>query len=53
MVHRPLWSLAFLGTLAATALAQTFQNPKAEIPPVAKQNRISGGESRQRSRNPG
>jgi hypothetical protein len=45
MVRRTLWSLAFLGTLAAAASAQTFQNPKAEIPPVAKQNRISGGES--------
>ena len=30
---------------AAAALADDFQNPKAVIPPVAKQNRIVGGES--------
>ncbi len=33
------------GAFMGSAGAQEFQNPKAQIPPVAKQNRISGGES--------
>jgi hypothetical protein len=31
--------------LPAALHAEDFKNPKAEIPPIAKQNRISGGES--------
>lgn len=37
-------ALAAMGS-AAICFADDFKNPKAEIPPVAKQNRISGGES--------
>jgi hypothetical protein len=34
-----------MAVLALPALAEDWVNPKAVIPPVAKQNRISGGES--------
>lgn len=41
-----LGAAALLGVLAASASAQeAFENPKAVVPPVARQNRISGGES--------
>ena len=45
MFKHAVWSMALVGALAAAALADDFQNPKAVIPPVAKQNRIVGGES--------
>ncbi len=37
--------MALLSVLSMVALGDDFKNPKAEIPPIAKQNRISGGES--------
>src|ERR1700761_147212 len=38
-------ALIGLALFSRSASAQEFQNPKAQIPPIAKQNRISGGES--------
>jgi hypothetical protein len=37
--------LACIMVLPVPALGDTFQNPKAVIPPLAHQNRVSGGES--------
>jgi hypothetical protein len=39
-----IFALAMLG-VGRMALGDDFTNPKAIVPPVAKQNRISGGES--------
>ncbi len=40
-----IFALGVLATIGSAARGDDFQNPKAVIPPIAHQNRISGGES--------
>jgi len=44
-VIRSGWVVIVLAAVASGAFAETWQNPKAKVPPKAKSSRIGGGES--------